>query len=88
MINELKDENSHLKNEVINLKKTLEVQEQTEKDYDEQVQTLQLRIKELEDWNGDTIEIQNKVIFFIVHSIKFSFLLNRIILIYNQILIY
>jgi len=73
---------------VINLKKTVESQEQTEKDYNEQVQTLQLRIKELEDWNGDTIEIQNKVIFFIVRSIKFSFLLNRIILIYNQILIY
>jgi hypothetical protein len=69
---QLKDENTHLK-------KTLELQQQTEKDYNEQIHTLQLRIKELEDWNGDTIEIQNKVIFFIVRTIKSSLLLKRII---------
>jgi len=53
VINELKYENTHLKNEVLNLKKTLELQEQTEKEYDEQIHALQLRVKELEDWNED-----------------------------------
>ncbi len=38
---------------MFNLKKTLELQEQTEKEYDEQIHKLQLRIKELEDWNED-----------------------------------
>ncbi len=54
MINELKSENIHLK-------KKLELQEHTEKEYHEQIHTLQLRIQELEDWNGDATEIQNKV---------------------------
>jgi predicted nucleic acid-binding Zn-ribbon protein len=54
IIDELKNENTHLKDEVNNFKKT-------EKDYDEQIHTLQLRIEELEDWNGDTFEVQNKV---------------------------
>ncbi len=57
MINELKSENIHLK-------KKLELQEQTEKEYHEQIHTLQLRIQELEDWNGDATEIQNNVRFF------------------------
>jgi hypothetical protein len=35
------------------LKKRIESQEQTEKEYNQQNQILQLRIKELEDWNGD-----------------------------------
>lgn len=54
IIDELKNENTQLKDEVNNLK-------QTEKDYNEQIHTLQLRIEELEDWNGDTFEVQNKV---------------------------
>ncbi len=57
MINELKSENIHLK-------KKLELQEHTEKEYHEQIHTLQLRIQELEDWNGDATEIQNNVRFF------------------------
>jgi hypothetical protein len=43
-VNELNDENSYLKNEVNTLRETLESQ---------QIHQLQLRIKELEDWNGD-----------------------------------
>lgn len=56
------NENTQLKDEIINLKKILELQKQTENDYNEQIHTLQLRIEELEDWNGNTFEIQNKVI--------------------------
>ncbi|CAF1028998.1 unnamed protein product [Rotaria sordida] len=68
MLNELKDENIHLKNEMFSLKTTLESKEKIEKEYQEQIHRLQLRITELEDWNGDfqknesseTIEMNNK----------------------------
>lgn len=43
-IKELQTENFRLK----------ESKEQSEKEYDEQIQTLQIQIKELEDWNGDS----------------------------------
>ncbi|CAF3367240.1 unnamed protein product [Rotaria sp. Silwood1] len=53
MLNELQDENIHLKNEVFSLKTILESKENIEKNYQEQIHRLQLRITELEDWNGD-----------------------------------
>lgn len=44
MIKELQTENLRLK----------ESKEQSEQEYNEQIQTLQIQIKELEDWNGDS----------------------------------
>jgi hypothetical protein len=71
MIRELKDENSHLRDEMANLRKTVKSQKseknqtdiiqieqmysqqlsKSRQEYDEQIQKLQLRIKELEEWN-------------------------------------
>ena len=71
MIRELKDENSHLRDEMANLRKTIKSQKseknqsdiiqieqmysqqlsKSRQEYDEQIQKLQLRIKELEEWN-------------------------------------
>ncbi|CAF2908409.1 unnamed protein product [Rotaria sp. Silwood2] len=53
MLNELKDENIHLKNEMFSLQNILESKEKNEKEYQEQIHRLQLRITELEDWNVD-----------------------------------
>lgn len=47
LINALQDENTRLK-------QSLQSKEELEKDYDQQIQTLQSQIKELEDWNGDS----------------------------------
>ncbi|CAF3557882.1 unnamed protein product [Rotaria socialis] len=68
ILNALTDENTHLKNEVLNLKISLESKEIIEKEYLQQIHRLQLHITELEDWNEDfqkkesstTSEIKNQ----------------------------
>ncbi|CAF4670489.1 unnamed protein product [Rotaria sp. Silwood1] len=92
-IRELKDENSHLRDEMANLRKSLKSQSSEKnqyrreddiiqieqmysaqiskcrQEYDEQIHKLQLRIKELEDWNENhqedelrkTMEVQKEV---------------------------
>ncbi|CAF0924059.1 unnamed protein product [Rotaria sordida] len=92
-IRELKDENSHLRDELANLRKSLKSQSSEKnsyrreddiiqieqmyagqiskcrQEYDEQIHKLQLRIKELEDWNENhqedelrkTMEVQKEV---------------------------
>ncbi|CAF4060096.1 unnamed protein product, partial [Rotaria magnacalcarata] len=68
ILNSITNENTHLKNEVLNLKISLQSKETIEKEYLEQIHSLQLRITELEDWNEDfqnkesstTIEIKNQ----------------------------
>ena len=61
------DENTHLK-------KRIESQEQIEKEYNQQNQILQLRIKELEDWNGD---YQGLLFHYSHKSIEFLFFLEN-----------
>lgn len=53
MLDELRDENTYLKNQVLYLKTILESKETAEKEYNEQILKLQQRIAELEDWNED-----------------------------------
>ena len=60
MIKELQTENSRLK----------ESKEKSEKEYDEQIQTLQIQIKELEDWNGGS---QGKFSSFFFSNASFIF---------------
>ena len=64
-IDELHDENTHLKEKI-------QSHERTEREYNEQIQILQLRIKELEDWNGDY-----QGLLFFSNLLNFCFIFSR-----------
>lgn len=63
------EENTYLKNEVLYLKTALESKEKSEKENQEIIHRLQLRITALEDWNDDDDDDDGQSLFF-YHSNK------------------